>query len=119
MLLQIGKVGTFILSILSLHALMLSAFFDPEAGWEDRLVHSLGSIALAGCMCFASGLLFCMPISTSGESAAARHTDLPHLMETLPVRLFFWAIAFMTLLFFLSWYLEAYYVPLMWRNQPH
>jgi hypothetical protein len=35
------------------------------------------------------------------------------------VRLFFWAIAFMVLLFVLSWYLEAYYVPLLWRNQPH
>jgi hypothetical protein len=39
--------------------------------------------------------------------------------RTLPVRLYFWALAGMTVLFVLSWYLEEYYVPLIWRNQPH
>ena len=40
------------------------------------------------------------------------------LMSTLPVRLFFCALAGMAVLFALSWYLDVYYVPLLWRNQP-
>jgi hypothetical protein len=40
-------------------------------------------------------------------------------MRTLPVRLFLWSLAGMALLFFLCWYLEEYYVPLLWKNQPH
>ncbi|MBT9332771.1 hypothetical protein [Paracidobacterium acidisoli] len=119
MLLQIGKVVSFMLSLLSLHALMLNAFFIPGTSLQERLTQSLGSLALAGCMCFASGLLFCMPVSPHTKGEAAHQVNLPHLMETLPVRLFFWAIGLMVVLLLLSWYLEAYYVPLMWRNQPH
>jgi hypothetical protein len=107
-LLEIGKALSFFMSILSLWALMASAFFVPGTRWEERLVGSLLRIALAGCVCFASGLLF----------RSAEHFDGP-VTRTLPVRLFFWALTGMTLLFVLSWYLEEYYVPLLWRNQPH
>jgi len=107
-LLEIGKAVSFFTSILSLYALLVSAFFVPGSRWEERLVASLLRIALAGCVCFASGLLF-----RSSEQTQ------PPVIRTLPVRLFFWALAGMTLLFFLSWYLEEYYVPLLWRNQPH
>jgi hypothetical protein len=107
-LLEIGKALSFLTSILSLCALMASAFFVPGSRWEDRLVGSLLRIALAGCVCFASGLLF----------RSAEQVDGP-VTRTLPVRLFFWTLAGMTLLFALSWYLEEYYVPLLWRNQPH
>ena len=109
MLLEVGKALSFFMSILSLYALLVSAFFVPGSRWEERLVGSLLRIALAGCMCFASGLLF--RVSTEpGE---------PPVTRTLPVRLFLWALAGMALLFVLSWYLEEYYVPLLWRNQPH
>ena len=108
MLLEIGKALSFFMSILSLYALLVSAFLVPGSSWEDRLVDSLLRIALAGCVCFASGHLF-------------RLTEKPEppLTRTLPVRLFLWALAGMALLFFLCWFLEEYYVPLLWRNQPH
>ncbi|MBV8631880.1 MAG: hypothetical protein JOZ83_13200 [Silvibacterium sp.] len=108
MLLEIGKALSFFMSILSLCALLESAFMMPGARWDERLVASLLRIALAACVCFASGLLF-----RSGEPEPASVTS------TLPVRLFFWALTGMSLLFLLSWYLEEYYVPLIWRNQPH
>ena len=108
MLLEVGKALSFFMSILSLYALLVSAFFVPGSRWEERLVGSLLRIGLAACVCFASGLLF-------------RETERggPPVTGTLPVRLFLWALAGMALLFFLSWYLEQYYVPLLWRNQPH
>jgi hypothetical protein len=108
MLLEVGKAVSFLMSILSLCALLESAFFVPGSRWEERLVGSLLRIALAGCVCFASGLLF----------RSAEHVEGP-VTRTLPVRLYFWALAGMTVLFVLSWYLEEYYVPLIWRNQPH
>jgi hypothetical protein len=107
-LLEIGKALSLFMSILSLYALMVSAFFVPGSRWEERLADSLLRIALAGCVCFASGLIF----------RSADHIEAP-VTRTLPVRLFVWALAGMTLLFALSWYLEEYYVPLLWRNQPH
>jgi len=108
MLLEIGKAVSLLMGILSLCALLESAFLVPGARWEERLLGSLLRIALAGCVCFASGVLF---RTAEPESAP--------LTRTLPVRLFFWALAGMAVLFFLSWYLEEYYVPLIWRNQPH
>jgi hypothetical protein len=108
MLLEIGKGVSLLMSILSLCALLESAFLVPGTRWDERLVGSLLRIALAGCVCFASGILF-----KSDEPEPAPVT------QTLPVRLFFWALLGMAVLFVASWYLEAYYIPLIWRNQPY
>jgi hypothetical protein len=109
MLLEIGKAVSLLMSILSLCALLESAFLVPGTRWEERLVGSLLWIALAGCICFGSGLLF----------RSAEPDEPASLTRTLPVRLFFWALLGMAVLFVVSWYLEEYYVPLIWRNQPH
>ena len=108
MLLDLGRAVSFALSILSLDTLLDSAFFVLATTWEERLILSIARIGLAACMCFASGLLF-------------RHSTSPEvpLMRTLPVQLFFWTLFGVVLLFAVSWYLDVYYVPLLWRNQPH
>lgn len=111
MLLEIGKVVALIFSLLSLYMVMLSGFFVPGSHWQDRLALALGRIVLAAVVCFLSGLLFC-PL------AELRADPLRRLLATLPVRLFFWSLSAMALLFLLSWYLEEYYVPLLWKNQP-
>ena len=111
MFLEIGKVLSFFLSVLALCEALISAFFVPGVRWEDRLGASVLSIAVAGCVCFASGILFTM-------SARAHGAPEPSLMSTFPVQLFFWVLLGMAILFALSWYLDVYYVPLLWRNQP-
>jgi hypothetical protein len=107
MLLDLGKLVSFAMSILSLGALLDTAFFLPATRWEDRLAASLTRILFAGCVCLISGLLF--------------HFSQPQvpLLRTLPVRLFLWALSGLSLLFVLGWYLDAYYMPLFWRNLPH
>lgn len=107
MLLDLGKFASFVMSILSLCALLDTAFFVPATRWEDRLAASIARILFAGCVCLISGLLF--------------HFSEPQvpLVRTLPVRLFLWAMSGFTLLFVLGWYLDAYYMPLFWRNLPH
>lgn len=110
MLLELGKGVSLLLCILSLAALLGSAFFVPGMGWEDRLLHSLIRILIAGCVSGASGLLFDDSTRSRGPNA--------HLFRTLPVQLYLWTLSGMTVLFFLSWYLVTYYVPMLWKNQP-
>jgi hypothetical protein len=95
------------MSILSLCALLDSAFFVPATRWEDRLVASLARILLAGSVSLLSGVLFYVS-----------QPNVP-LTKTLPVRLFLWAIGGFSILFALGWYLDVYYMPLFWRNLPH
>jgi hypothetical protein len=112
MLLELTKALSFFASILSLYALMGSAFFVPGTQWQERLVASALRIALAACVCFASGILF-----RQEALHHLREAD-PALTKTLPVRLFYWSLFAMALLFLLSWFLETYYIPHIWRNQP-
>jgi hypothetical protein len=111
MLLELGKALSFFLSLLSLYPVMFSAFFVPGSRWQDGALMSFDKITLAACICFASGLIFSWP---SPKNPEAEHS----LLSTLPVRLFFCAMAGMIALFVVSWYLEEYYVPLLWKNQP-
>ena len=95
------------MSILSLGALLDTAFFLPSTRWEDRLIASFARVGLAAGVCLISGILV--------------HFSQPQvpLERTLPVRLFLWAFSGFSLLFALGWYLDAYYMPLFWRNLPH
>ena len=100
MLLDLSRAVSFLLSILSLCWVTMSAFFVPGSRWEDRLVLALLRAALAACVCFFSGLLFSWP------SRPRRH----HLsvVSTLPVQLFFWTLVAVAILFVSSWYLTTY-----------
>jgi hypothetical protein len=106
MLLELSRTLSFFLSILSLYPVLMSAFFVPGSRWEERLALALLNTALAGCVCFASGLLFSWPTQANPDAGQP-------LMSTLPVRLFFWAMTAIGILFAVSWYLEEYYLPLI------
>jgi hypothetical protein len=107
---ELAKAVALILSIVSLYALLGSAFFEPVPGspWQQRLLQSIQTLAMSGCVCFASGLLF--SITTRPE---------PPVTRTLPVQLFWWALGGTVLMFLLERYLEVFYIPLLWKNQPH
>ncbi len=108
MLLELLRPLSFFLSMLSLYPVMLSAFFVPGTRWEERLSLALLRMVLAACLCFMSGLLYAHP--GYRRSREIEETAEP-LLSTLPVRLFFWAVCGMTVLFALSWWLDTYYVP--------
>jgi hypothetical protein len=110
-ILDISRTLSFILSILSLYAVLETAFFIPGSDWLERLNLSLLRIAIAGCVCFASGMFFAVPRTKNARS------DIP-ITSTLPVQMFFWTLAGVAILAVVSWYLEVYYVPLLWRNLP-
>jgi hypothetical protein len=111
MLFDIAKALSFFLSLLSLCPVVFSAFFVPGSHWEDRLLLALARVGLAGCVCLLSGILFARPWQESSDTEA-------HVLATLPVRLYLWTILGVAILFVLSWYLDVFYIPWIWKNQP-
>jgi hypothetical protein len=107
LLLDLGRAFSFLLSILSLYALIDTAFFITATTWQQRLLASITRVVLAACVCFASGVLFHLKT----------HPNIP-ISRTLPVRIFLWTLAGVIVLFTLAWLLDVYYVPLLWKNQP-
>jgi hypothetical protein len=106
-LLDLGRALSFLLCILSLYAVIDTAFFLTATSWEQRLIASIARVVLAACICGASGMLF-------------RYETEPAtpLSRTLPVRIFLWTLFGVIVLFFTAWFLDVYYVPLLWPNQP-
>jgi hypothetical protein len=110
---ELAKLAALILTIISIYALLGSAFFVPGSPWQQRLLTSVETLAMTGCVCFASGLLFRLTTqSVSGQKE-------PPVTRTLPVQLFFWSLGATALMFLLSRYLEVYYIPTIWKNQPY
>jgi hypothetical protein len=101
MLLDLSRALSFVLSLVALDWATLGAFFVPGSTLQDRLGVATLRLGLAACVCFLSGIFFSWP------SPAHRNRHLP-LTSTLPVRLFFCAVALIALLFLGSWYLATY-----------
>jgi cation transport ATPase len=101
MLLDLTRAASFFLCIVTLYWVTISAFFVPGTSLQDRLTTALLRVALAACVSFLSGLLFSWP---------SRNYRQPHqaITSTLPVQLFFWALAGIAVLFLSSWYLATY-----------
>jgi hypothetical protein len=112
-MLPLAKLAALLASILSLCALMEHAFFVPGSPWGDRLLDALAMLGLTASICFASGLLFEIPNRKFDPEPT------PHLTQTLPVRLFFWGVGLMAVMFLLSWFLAEFFVPMIWKNQPY
>jgi hypothetical protein len=104
MLLDLGRALSFFLSIVSLYWVMLSAFFVPGSRWQERLAVCLVRAAFAAAICLFSGLLFAWRMP-------AHRGVKPSPLATLPMRLYYWGLGAGVLFFFLSWYIEVYYLP--------
>jgi len=112
-MLPLAKLVALGLSILSLCLLITHAFFVPGSPWGDRLLDALGVLGLSGAICLASGFLFEIPNRKFDPEPT------PPLLQTLPVRLFFWGAGLTAVMFLLSWFLAEYFVPMIWKNQPY
>lgn len=112
-MLQIAKFFGLAGSILSLYVLLGHGFFVPGSNWQDRLISAVATLGLTASVCFASGLLFEIPDRKFDPE------PVPPLLHTLPVRLFFWGVSLVAVMFLLSWFLATCFVPLIWKNQPY
>ena len=97
-MLELAKAVSFLICILSLYWAGFSAFFVPGSRWEERMWVAGFKLLAAAAICFYSGMVFSWP-------SKANPTAFQRLTATMPVRLFFWALAGIAVLFVLSWYL--------------
>jgi hypothetical protein len=98
-MLELAKAVSFLICILTLYWAAISAFFVPGSQWEDRLWVALFKLLAAAAICFYSGMLFSWPSKTNP-------TAYQRLIATMPVRMFFCALAGIAVLFVLSWYIS-------------
>jgi hypothetical protein len=112
MLLEIARTLSFFVSMLALYPVVAGAFFVPGSYWQDRLILAAARMGLAGCMALVSGILFARPWLY--DDGAGRR-----LMAALPVRIYLWTVLGVAILFLLSWYLEEFYVPYLWKSLPY
>jgi hypothetical protein len=122
MLLDLTKALSFFVSMLALYPVIAGAFFVPGSHWQDRLLLALARMGLAGCLALVSGILFAKPwVNNDGSEQDRTGQDGAgqRLLAALPVRIYLWTILGVAILFVLSWYLEEFYVPYLWKNLPY
>ena len=79
----------------------------PDAGTplSDRLIDAVKMLVVAGGICWGSGWIFHRWDLTVGIKNSS-------IVSTLPMKVFWWALALLFVLFGLSAYFEYYYMPL-------
>jgi hypothetical protein len=112
MLLEFARTLSFFVSMLALYPVVAGAFFVPGSHWQDRLILALARMGLAGCLALMSGILFAKPWAHQDDAGR-------RLMAALPVRIYLWTILGVAIMFLLSWYLEEFYVPYLWKSLPY
>ena len=90
-------------SMISLLAVMHTAFFGSQTDYWQRIDDSLGLLLLAAGFALFAGLLF----EKTGERA--RGSDhVAAILRTFPVKIFFWTTGLIVALFLLARWIEAY-----------
>jgi hypothetical protein len=87
-------------SFFSLLAVFHAAFLGSETDFRQRLWKALGMLIVAAAISLASGLAF-------SQAAQPDLGDL-RVLETFPMRIFFWGTGLIATLFLLAWYLETH-----------
>ena len=104
MLLELGRFGSLLLSILSFVALFHTAFLMPASSLEERIFACLEMLALTAAISWVSGWIFCR-----WEREAGGHPC--SISASFPMKIFWWGCGIMLLLFAGAWYLETYFRP--------
>ena len=112
MFLELARTLSFFASMMALYPVVAGAFFVPGSHWQDRLILALARMGLAGCIALLSGILFARPWLYR-EGAGHR------LLAALPVRIYLWTVLGVAIMFALSWFLEEFYVPYLWKSLPY
>ena len=103
MCLELAKLASLLLSILSIYAVFHAAFLVPSHSLDERVLEALKMLGLAASASLLSGLIFQDWARQMGLASV-------RVRATLPVRMFLWGFATMVILFAACWYLETYFV---------
>jgi hypothetical protein len=89
-------------SMISLLAVMHTAFFGAETDYRQRIFDSLGMLLLAAGIALIGGLLF----ERNGEETRASG-PVAAILHTFPVKVFCWTTGVILALFLLARWIEA------------
>jgi hypothetical protein len=103
--LELAKFASLLLSILSLDALLHTAFLEPGSNLEQQLLPSLRMLLLAAAVCLGSGYVF-RAWEQRAQPKASKHNA--SVAASLPMLIFWWGAGGMALLFALAWVIERY-----------
>ena len=101
MLLELAKFASLLLAIVSLDAVVHTAFLEPGSNLQHQLVPTLRVLLLAAAASLASGCIFRLWQRQEGQRPR-------NVATTLPMLIFWWAGSVLTLLFAVSWIVERY-----------
>jgi hypothetical protein len=104
-LLELAKFASLLLSILSLDAVLHSAFLEPGSNVQQRLLPSLDLLVVSAAVCLGSGYIFRAWDQKGGKRGGSVATSLPMLI-------FWWGAGTIALLYALAWLLERYFLEL-------
>jgi hypothetical protein len=99
--LELAKFASLLLSILSLNAVLHSAFLEPGSNLQQRLLPSLDLLLVAAAVCLGSGYIFHAWDQKAGKRDAS-------VAGSLPMMIFWWSAGVIALLYALGWLLERY-----------
>ena len=105
MFLELAKFASLLLSILSLDAVLHSAFLEPGSNLQQRLLPSLDLMLVAAAISLASGYIFHVGDQKAGKRDAS-------VAGSLPMMIFWWGSGGIALLYALGWLLERYFLEL-------
>ena len=102
MLRELLRPAALLASMMSLLAVMHTAFFGAETDYRQRIYDSLGLLLLAAGIALIGGLLF-----ERNEDEARNSGPVAAIFHTFPVRIFFWTTGLILALFLLARWIEA------------
>jgi hypothetical protein len=137
-LLELAKPVSLLASIFSLLAVFHAAFLGSEEDLGLRILNAAGMAVIAGAFSLASGLVFTQQSESQRSTPlkralpAERGNVLPFrrpsrksaqdlyqpsfgfqgVIESFPMRVFYWSTGTMAALFLAAWFIETYCIPL-------
>jgi hypothetical protein len=121
MLLELAKPMSLLASIVSLLAVFHAAFLGSETDLRQRIFDALAMLVVAFAVSRASGLTFTRERRVSAglhlvwptsRYRAQPEFSFQNVIESFPMRIFYWAVGLMTTLFLAAWFIETYCIPL-------
>jgi len=103
--LELATLAALLASLMSLLAVIHSAFFGSEMDFRQRIYNSLGMLLLAAGFALFAGLLI-----EGHREGAQSSSPVAAIFRTFPVRAFFWTTRPIVALLLLAWWIEAYCV---------
>jgi hypothetical protein len=99
--LELAKFASLLISILSLDAVLHSAFLEPGSNLEQRLLPSIDLLVASAAICLGSGYIFRVWDHKVGRRDGS-------VVRSLPMMIFWWGSGVMALLYAVGWLWERY-----------